>query len=74
MKNKLRFLLLLVITIFTFALASCGADGVPNDNFGGSAENNDNNVVVETTRKIYYTANYKKLRTGTGRRKHNRIC
>lgn len=59
MKNKLRFLLLLVVTIFTFALASCGADGVPNDNFGGSAENNDNNVVVETTRKIYYTANYK---------------
>lgn len=58
MKNKFKALLLIVITVFIFLLASCaGADNSHSLESGPSVDS-ENNVVVETTRKIYYTAYY----------------
>ncbi|MDE5714529.1 MAG: DUF4349 domain-containing protein, partial [Anaeroplasmataceae bacterium] len=55
MKNKIKKLLYLFLIIFVFVLTSCSSDS--NGDLGGPNEPG-NNVVIETTRKIYYTVNY----------------
>lgn len=59
MKNKFKAILLIFVTLFTFLLASCGTSSVNGDSYDkGVASGENNNVVIETTRKIYYTVDY----------------
>lgn len=58
MKNKIKVALLSIIAIFTFLLASCGSSDKNMSYDPGPSIGEENNVVIQTTRKIYYTAFY----------------
>lgn len=55
MKKYCKFLLLILCFLFSFVLTSC-SENESNDSYG--IDENTNNVVIDTTRKMYYTVEY----------------